>query len=129
MVLKDLLKDRTIQLSIAAGLMGGALSYWFQPYNERLLLGVDIFLLMGILAFLASLGIGLARRAHWFQIAVFLCAGFVVSMLGRIFFDVIFIDKTHHNLWPFEVLYALGFLVPASLAGGLVAYLINRGRK
>ncbi len=79
MVLKDLMKDRTIQLSIAAGLMGGALSYWFQPYNERLLLGVDIFLLMGILAFLASLGIGLARRAHWFQIAVFLCAGFVVS--------------------------------------------------
>ncbi len=60
MALKGLIKDKTVQASVIAGIIGGAISYWFQPYNERQLLGMDIYLLMGILAIVASMGIGLA---------------------------------------------------------------------
>lgn len=128
MPLRDFLKDRTIQIALAAGIFGGAATYWFQPYNDRYLLGVDIYLLMAILALLFSLGVGLARRERWFQIAAFLCAGFVISFMGRIFYDITFIDKTHHNLWPFEILYALAIIVPSAAAGSLIAYLITKPR-
>ena len=126
---QDLFKDKAKRSFIIIGLICGGLSYWFQPYNERTVFGVDIYLLMGVLAFVASLLAGLTLRGAWFQISLLICAAFVTSDMGRVFFDVTFIDKSHHNLWPFEILFALGVIVPSSFAGVFIAHLIHKVRR
>ena len=126
MNLPDLLKDKTFRTTLIIGLVCGAISYWFQPYNERNLLGMDIYLLMGILAFTASALAMVINRGIWYQIPLFLGAGFLISVMGRIFYDVTFIDKTHHNLWPFEILFVLGIIVPTSFTGGFLAFLLKK---
>ncbi len=129
MHLRELLKNKSILTSLITGLICGALSYWFQPYNDRFVLGMDIYILMGLLTFLASLLIGLAFIKPGFIVPLYLCVGFVASVMGRIFYDITFIEKSHHNLWPLEILFVLGVILPASLAGSLIAYLIYKLRR
>lgn len=124
-----LLKDTSFQTSLIFGLIIGAISYWFQPYNDRTVLGIDLFLLMGVSTFVASLLAVFVNRGVWFQIPLFLCAGVLISVMGRIFYDITFIDKTHHNLWPFEILYVLGIILPASFAGVFIAFLLKKAIK
>ena len=126
MNLPDLLMDKTFRTTLIIGLICGAISYWFQPYNERNVLGMDIYLFMGILALTASLLAMVMTRGIWYQIPLFLGVGFLISVMGRIFYDVTFIDKTHHNLWPFEILFVLGIIVPASFAGAFVASIFKK---
>jgi len=129
MKISGLLKDTSFQTSLIFGLICGAISYWFQPYNERKVLGIALFLLLGLLTFVASLPAVFVTRGVWFQIPLFLCAGVIISVMGRILYDVTFVDKTHHNLWPFEVLFVLGIILPASFVGVFMASLLKKAIK
>lgn len=124
MDIQELVKDKSTWTSLIIGVLCGGLSYWFQPYGDRFVLGINIYLLLGILTFTGALLTGLAFKKPGGHIPFFLCAGVLMAVMGRVFYDITFIDKTHHNLWPLEILFVLGVVVPATLAATALVYLI-----
>lgn len=129
MNLSALLKAPSFQTSLIFGLICGAIPHWFKPYNERTFTGIDLFLLMGVLTFVAPLLAVFVTRGVWIRIPFILCIGVLISVMGRIFYDVTFNDKTHHHLWPFEILVVLGIILPASFASAFIAFLLQKAIK
>ena len=56
--------------------------------------------------------------------AVIVTSGFIAAALFRIFFDLIFVDPTSHNLFPIElIMYGLMSFIPA-MAGAFLCSMI-----
>lgn len=83
---------------------------------------------MGVLSFLVPVLIGIFLKKLEFVFPPFYIIGFLISAMGRIIYDAI-LDSTSHNLWPFEIFFILGVIVPSSFAGAFVINLINKKRK
>ena len=115
------MKKKMKLVSAIIGLICGALSYWFNPYNEMYVFGINIYFLMSSLAFLSAIFLGIIYREHIFRIPIYFCFGFVISALGRIFYDISN-DPSSHNLFPFEIMFILAVIVPTSFIG---AYTVN----
>lgn len=107
------------------GLVCGALCYWFNPYNEMYVLGIDIYYLMATLAFLSMAAFRYVHKKHELSTPVFFCIGFVISVLGRIFFDISN-DPSSHNMFPFEVAFVLVIIVPSTILGSYLMGLANK---
>lgn len=119
------MKNRTRIFSSIIGVVCGALSYWFNPYNEMYVGSINIYFLMGVLAFLSIAALGSIYKKYAFRLPIYFCAGFIISVLGRIFFDISN-DPSSHNLFPFEVVFVLVIIIPSSFAGSFLIDLINK---
>ena len=55
---------------IIVGLIIGGISYWFQPYNQTTVLGIHIYLILSVGAFLGALfpGKSISRRVSVLEI-------------------------------------------------------------
>lgn len=60
-------------------------------------------------------------RALWVAACVLPAAVF-----ARALHDVLLVDPTSHNLWPFEIVIAFGVSLPAALAGSVAGWLLLR---
>lgn len=120
------MEQKTRRIATLAGVAAGGLAYWFQPYNQMTLLGVNILVIMGIGAFLGALVILFFLTGKPSKIALMVVLGVIMAVFGRILFDTLFWDSTSHNLAPFEILIAIFVSVPSALAGSYLGLLLKK---
>ena len=120
------MENKMIKYTALTGLICGALSYWFNPYNNLYFLGIPIYYIMGISSFISVIGLGLKFKNYIFSIPIYFCIAFIIAAMMRIIYDTTIIDPTHHNLFPFEIGLILIVIVPSSLLGSILIYFINK---
>ena len=77
-------------------------------------------------SFLTGIAGGIIYRKNFFIAGFITTAGFSVSVLLRIVYDLSFIDPTSHNLFPIElVIWSIMAFIPA-VAGAFLAIMILR---
>lgn len=103
----DKIIDRIIVWAIPLGFITGLCGFWFQPYNQMEVLGINIYVITAVLsAVSAIIVVYVVEDSPPFKTALLIVAGGLIAMTCRIVFDVIS-DPTSHNLLPFEyILYA-----------------------
>mgnify|MGYP003562722810 CR=1 FL=1 len=110
------------------GMVCGALCYWFNDYNEAYVMGIHIYLILGVSVFISALGLSLYYKNSTYLSPLFLCVGVIVAALGRIF-DDLRIDPTDHNLFPFEIMSLLVIAVPVAFLGHWLGTLVHKARR
>ena len=118
-----------IGITFFVGLIIGGLAYWFQPYNQTSVLGINMWLIMGIGALVGSLLLNIASIAKPHVIALLVSLGVVLAVLFRIIYDTIFWDPTSHNLAPFELLLASAVTIPSAFIGILFGVFLKKNLK
>lgn len=109
--------NKLLVWSISLGFITGISGFWFQPYNQLEVLGINIYLITAVLsAISAIIVVYIVENSPPLKTALLLVAGGLIAMTCRIIFDVI-IDPATHNLLPFEYL----FYVFANFPGTFVA--------
>ena len=126
-----LLKMKTMETKVKLGIIGvgliiGGIAYWFQPYNQMTVLGLNIWLIMSIGSFIASAFIMLYLKEKPLKIALFVSLGVALAILARIIYDTIFWDSTSHNLSPFEIIIGGIVTIPSAIAGVYVGLLAKK---
>ncbi len=119
------MKNKMKLFSSIIGVVCGALSYWFNSYNDMYIGEINIYYLMAILSFVSAVAFGFIYKKYVFKIPIYFCAGFVISVLGRIFWDTSK-DSTSHNLFPFEILFVLIIIIPSTIVGSYLINFINK---
>ena len=115
-----------IKYSALTGFFFGALSYWFNAYNDLNLLGFNIYYIMGISSFISAIVLGLKFKNFIFRIPIYFCLALILAAFMRIIYDVLMIDATHHNLFPFEIAFIVIVIVPSSVLGATLIFFINK---
>lgn len=119
-------KKRSLIL-IISGLISSAIVYWPLAYGEHFeLLGIGHWTWTGILAGTVCLISGFIIRSNPLKYTHWIILGVVVTVMLRVVFDTLFIDKTHHNLWPFEVISAMVFSAVFCYPLAALVYFIRR---
>lgn len=103
--------------------LGVGLPFWQMPYSQASLPGYAIAITFAVSAALRALARDSFRPA-------FLVVGLAVpaAVLARVAFET-GKDPTSHNLWPFEIIMAVGFGFAGSLPGALVGGLLASARR
>ena len=118
---------KNIILPALGGLISGALVHWSTGYNQELMVaGMGKWLLTGILSGLVTLGFIILSKERPLSYIHMIVAGTVGAVLLRVLSDVVFIDPTHHNLWPFEILFTAVVASIFSYGVGLPAHLLKK---
>lgn len=108
------------------GLIIGGLAYWFQPYNESTVFGINMYLIMSVGAFFASMLLMLSLSQKPTKIALFVSLGVILAVLARIIYDTAFWDATSHNLAPFEIIISGIVTIPCAFIGVYLAFFIKK---
>lgn len=112
------------------GILAGGISYWFNNYNEYLLLGVNIHYIMFINSILFSFIVTYYYlKSNSNDSAAIISLGALSAYIIRILFDVAFIDKTSHNLLPFEIIMISLIVFPGTYLGAFGVKLVKRIKK
>lgn len=108
------------------GLIVGGLAYWFQPYNQDTVLGINMYLIMTVGAFFASFLLKLFGNEKPSKIALLVSLGVVLAVLARIIYDTTFWDSTSHNMAPFEIIICGIITIPCAFAGVYLGLFIKK---
>lgn len=111
------------------GILAGGISYWFNSYNEYLLLGVNINYIMFINSILFSFIVLFYLKSNSNDSAAIISLGALSAYIIRVLFDVIFIDNTSHNLLPFEIIMISLIVFPGTYLGAFGVKLVKRIKK
>lgn len=102
--------------------------YWRIPYHD-LTLPNALMTPWLLLAMALALLLCLTRAAPFWLAAPMIALAVVAVVIVRINIDTTH-DPTSHNLWPFEIVIALGLglasAVPVAIAGGITAMLLPK---
>jgi uncharacterized membrane protein YeaQ/YmgE (transglycosylase-associated protein family) len=99
------------------GLIIGGIAYWFQPYDQHTVLGINMWLIMSMGAFVASFILKLFVNEKSPKIALLISLGVALAVLARIIYDTTFYDSTSHNMAPFEIIICGIVTIPSAFAG------------
>lgn len=120
----------TIKFSaILVGMFVGITTYWFVAYNEKSLMGIHIYILMSLEAFLGSFLLSFYFNKQPSQIAFLIYLGLILSITLRIIYDISFWDSTSHNLAPIELFLFTLITLPPGFAGTYLAQFIRRWKR
>jgi len=119
------MKKSGVRTLILIGLVVGAITYWFQVYNQDTIMGISIWLLIGLGSFIASMVCSYLFEEKPARIALMISAGILSAVLLRIVFDTFTIPGSH-NLLPFELLFVLACALPAAFIGSFSTHLIKQ---
>ena len=121
------MKMKTAILIVLVGLILGGISYWIQPYSQIKILESNFIRIMWSAGpfFGALLLMFFLKEKPW-RLALLISCGFLLAVFVRIVYDIIFIDPTHHNLAPFEIIICGIFVLPCSFAGAYLSVLIKK---
>jgi len=111
------------------GFILGGISYWLLPYNEMYLMGIHVWAVMAIGSFLASFITASLVNGSRSKIALSISGGVVLAVIGRIFFDLLVVDSTSHNLAVFEIIVAVLLTLPNTFLGSYFSSLIFKTPK
>jgi len=111
-----------LRIAFVAVFLAVGIPYWLVPYNRTLPAPV---IAIGLAALVAT-GAVLAFSGTRF-LSSFVVPGLAVpaAAMARIVVEV-FHDKTSHNLWPFEIVIAVGIGLPAALVGAALGRLLAK---
>jgi len=109
---------------VLVGLIIGAIAFWFQPYSEINVLGLQSVIMSGG-AFLASFLLTTLLVKRPGQIAPWVSLGVGIAVILRIIYDVTFWDPTSHNLFPFVIIVCGIVTVPPAFVGAYLSLLIR----
>ncbi|WP_370479644.1 hypothetical protein [Tamlana flava] len=115
--------------TIAVGIIIGGISYWFQPYNQLYTDVSQIKLIWSLGTFIEALLLAFILNEKPFIIAVFVFLGVIFAVIARIFYDITFMDKTSHNLFPFDIVLCGIITFPSAFAGVYLAVLVKKIKK
>jgi hypothetical protein len=77
-------------------------------------------------SFLAGIAGGIICRKNFIYSGLITTTGFIIAIVLRIVYDLVFVDPTSHNLFPIElVIWSIMALIPA-LAGAFLSSMILR---
>ncbi len=116
-------RDSTrLKVAFVAVFLAVGIPYWLVPYNKTLPTVVIAIGLVALIAAGAVLAFGGARFSSSFVVP-----GLAVpaAAMARIVVEG-FIDRTSHNLWPFEIVIAVGIGIPVALAGAALGRLLAK---
>jgi uncharacterized membrane protein YccC len=99
------------------GLIIGGIAYWFQPYGQDTVLGINMWLIMSMGAFIASFLLMLFVNEKPPKIALLISLGVALAVLARIIYDTTFYDSTSHNMAPFEIIICGIVTIPSAFVG------------
>jgi uncharacterized membrane protein YccC len=99
------------------GLVIGGIAYWFQPYGQDTVLGINMWLIMSMGAFIASFLLMLFVNEKPPKIALLISLGVALAVLARIIYDTTFYDSTSHNMAPFEIIICGIVTIPSAFVG------------
>jgi hypothetical protein len=111
------------------GLIVGGIAYWFQPYNQDTVMGINMWLIMTIGATISSFLLKLFVDEKPPKIALLVSLGIALAVLARIIYDTTFWDSTSHNMAPFEIIICGIITIPAAFAGAYLGLLIKKFNK
>lgn len=97
----------------------GAITLWPMSYHTLNNSTSSIALGWGIFCAIAGLYLGATSDRQLSKIALLVCGGVAIALVLRIIVDCS-IDKTNHNLWPFEFVWMMTVCFPTSLAGAIL---------
>ena len=112
--------------NIGVGLIIGGTAYWFQPYDQMTLFGLNIWLIMSIGSFLGATFLMLNLKEKPLKIAMLVSFGVALAILARIIYDTTIWDSTSHNLAPIEIIICGIVTIPSAIAGVYVGLLAKK---
>lgn len=102
-------------------------SYLSIPYSEINMLEKGFILRWAISAvFIGFIGM-VFKKKQPFNVSKLVTIGFIITVLVRLVYETI-IDKTSHNLWPFEMLITMAITFPSALIGAGLTYAFLKNR-
>lgn len=110
--------------ALLLGLLAGALSTWFQPYNQLEIQGVDYRIIMAVTALILSFFYRWWTTASTFTTGLYLGFGIVIALALRIAVDVIF-GSVEHDLWSLEIAIFSVIAFPSAFIGAYLAELLE----
>ena len=121
------MKTKAAIWTILVGLILGGIAYWTQSYSQLNIQESSIIPTMWTVGsfFGALILMFLLKKKPW-RLALLISCGFILAVFGRIVYDLVFIDPTHHNLAPFEIIICGIFVLPCSFAGAYLSLLIKK---
>jgi hypothetical protein len=111
-----------LKFAFAAVFLAVGVPYWLVPYNKSLPALVIAIGLAAIVAAAAILAFGGTRFSSSFVVPALAVPA---AAMARIVVEV-FHDKTSHNLWPFEIVIALGIGFPVAFLGAALGRLLAK---
>jgi hypothetical protein len=100
--------------------------YWTIPI-QQLSLPDDLSMAsLATSAVFAAIACTIGRQPAW-AAGLAIAAGVLAVVMARVLVDVLG-DSSSHNLWPFEIVLALGYALPAGCAGAGLCWLAKRIR-
>jgi hypothetical protein len=120
-------KISTSTIVLLAGLTCGILAFGLTPYNVMHLAGIHIYWILAGTVLVSAVWTSFRMRMPAGHIILYLCAGVVTGLAGRIVFDLLR-DPTTHNLFPFELVAATLITVMAAVTGVFLAGVVRRFR-
>ncbi len=121
---------KSASLAILTGLVLGGIAYWTPAYSDLYFQENSIILVMWTAgAFLGTVALMFFLQEEPWRIALLISGGFILSVIGRIIYDVTFVDPTHHNLAPFEIGFCGMLVFPSSFAGAYLYFLFRNLKK
>lgn len=122
----EFMKTKVTILITLVGILIGAISYWFQPYNQLNVFGVKTRVIWSLGAFFGSLLLYTLLNEKALKIALLVSLGVILAIIFRIIYDTVFWNSTSHNLAPFEVIGCGMVTIPSAFAGAYLAVLIKK---
>jgi len=100
-----------------SGFFIGIFSNWIVAYAPNTFLGINIFLYITLVSLIGSVVFGCFKTINPVNGALLISFGITFACLLRIMYDISFIDKSMHNLLPFELAINFGLSFVGSLIG------------
>lgn len=110
------------------GVLAGAISTWFQPYNELDIFGVDYRIVMSVAALLFAFFFSYFSKTKTYTTGLYIGTGILSALLLRIIADIIS-DSIDHDLWPIEVAIFVLIAFPSAFIGAYLAELLRLMKK
>jgi hypothetical protein len=109
--------------AFAIAMLAIGLPYWSIPYGRVTL--PDALPVLGLLVVAVAAGVVRGCRAASVWRATLIVGGAVpAAVFARVLVEGL-LDPTSHNLWPFELLIAAAYGLPAALGGAVLGRLIG----
>jgi hypothetical protein len=108
---------------VGGGLVIGIFYAWFNEYNSPTVYGMNLRTMLMTACSMVAFLLVYFEKGKLLKIALLISAGVCIAVVLRIAYDGLFVDKTMHNLAPFEVLIAGALSLITALIGGGMALL------
>lgn len=118
--------NKILKYALILGFFLGIPANWIIPYSNTEFLGIYTWIYVAIIFSVGGLLFRLIWHSEIFKTAFLMVIGFVVALIARMSYDMIFIDNTMHNLFPIELIMNVLPSFIGSLLGLFISILFKK---